>query len=368
MIRLLTGLPGSGKSLRTMWYIEAYLKEGRPVYVAGIDGICMPAVMPLEDPNGWEDLPHGSVIVVDEVQKLWPSRRGAEPIPPVRALSEHRHHGKDFVIVTQHPTMIDSYVRRLVGHHEHLVRKFGLAASHVFAWNEVQDDVQGTSARELSEDSLWAYPKHLYAYYKSATLHTVKRRVPKALYMVAFAGLVIPLLAWASYSTISGWTDNEQDAPPEAESVGLPTLSASGAAPARSADTPLDYATRFLPRVRNVPWSAPAYDEFKVQDYPRAHCIIVGDQRVEAITCNCYTQQGTPMDIEDRVCVGIARNGYWDPFKAPMQSKQDNEASTYQAVPVPEPVPVASGITGWDRSLQRSGIPDDAIRADSLSR
>lgn len=363
MIHLLTGLPGSGKSLRTVHYIDGFLKEGRPVYVSGVDGIAMPGVMPLDNPNDWEALPDGSVIVVDEAQKLWPSRRGAEPIPPVRALSEHRHQGKDFVLVTQHPAMLDSYVRRLVGRHEHLVRKFGLAAAQIYSWNEVQDDPAQPSVRDLAEETLWSYPKHLFGYYKSATMHTVKRRVPKSLVVIAAAAVLIPALAWSAYSTITGWTEEptEPEAPAEAGSVGLPTLPALGA---RGAEAPpaLDYAALYTPRIQGVPWSAPAYDRFEVQDYPRPHCIIGGDQRKERITCRCYTQQVTPMEMDDRACILIARYGAWDPRRAPLDSREDT-TSAQEPPPWEEgarepPVGLGDGI---DRSLQKPYTPPDFL-------
>lgn len=363
MIHLISGLPGSGKSLRTVWYIHQFLKDGRPVYAFGVDGLNVPGVMPCDDPNAWESLPDGAVIVIDEAQKVWPSRRGAEPIPPVRALSEHRHQGKDFILITQHPAMLDSYVRRLVGRHEHLVRKFGIAAAQVFSWNEVQDDPQQSSARELAEESLWSYPKDLFGQYKSATLHTVKRRVPKALIVVVAALLAIPAMGYAAYSIIGSWSDPSANAAPEADSAGLPALSADG--PGRAADPPesdvIDYAALYTPRIPGVAWSAPAYDGFEVQDYPRPHCIIVGDQRVERIRCRCYTQQATPMDVEDRMCVTMARHGVWDPRRRPLEAAEPNDQPDHSVQPLEVQV---SGIRGWDRSIDTAGIPEQFSRTN----
>jgi zona occludens toxin len=363
MIHLITGLPGSGKSLRTVHYIHQFVQEGRPVYACGVDGLNVPGVMPLDNPNDWEQFPDGSVFIIDEAQKVWPSRRGAEPIPPVRALSEHRHHGMDFVLITQHPAMIDSYVRRLVGRHEHLVRKFNMQAATVFCWNEVQDDPSQNSARELAEEALWAYPKHLYSLYKSATIHTMKRRIPKALIVIAAAAILIPALAWSAYSTITGWSEEPEQAAPEADSPGLPGLSAQ-AAPAAEAAPLLDYVALYRPRIPGVMWSAPAYDGFEVKDYPRPHCIIAGDQRVERITCTCYTQQVTPMEMPDRMCIAIARNGVWDPRRPPMESRP-SEASRAGDEPPPlqeqealSPVGMGAGI---DRSVQQTYTPPDFL-------
>lgn len=365
MIHLISGLPGSGKSLRTVWYIREFLKEGRPVYAFGVDGLNVPGVMECDDPNGWEQLPDGSVIVIDEAQKVWPSRRGAEPIPPVRALSEHRHQGKDFVLITQHPAMLDSYVRRLVGRHEHLVRKFGIQAAQVFSWNEVQDDPSQSSARELAEESLWAYPKDLFGQYKSATLHTVKRRVPKALILLVAALVAIPAMGAMAYSVISGWSEPPAaEAAPEADSAGLPALSADG--PQRSGEQPrhlsaVDYAELHTPRIPGVPWSAPVYDRFEVQDYPRPHCIIVGHMERDGLTCRCYTQQVTPMDVPAAMCFRMARHGVWDPRRGPLEEPEGRDPA--QHMQEPQPVNV-TGIRGWDRSIDAPGIPEQFSRTN----
>lgn len=364
MIHLLTGLPGSGKSLRTVFYIHKFLQEGRPVYAAGVDELIVPGVQPLDDPNDWQSLPDGSVIIVDEAQKLWPSRRGAEPIPPVRALSEHRHQGKDFVLVTQHPAMLDSYVRRLVGRHEHLVRKFGVGAAQIYSWNEVQDDPSQNSARALAEESLWAYPKHLFGSYKSATLHTVKRRIPKSFYVIAGAALLIPALAFGAYAIITGWTEQPTEEPPaeatEAAGFGLPNPAAE--APAADAPSPLlDYFDLHRPRIPGVAWSAPIYDAFPVQDYPRPHCIIAGDQRVERIRCTCYTQQVTPMAMPDAMCIAIARHGVWDPRRVPFTSSPDEEPQ-HHAIHRQAEGTVSQGIGGdIDRSIAPVYVPPDFI-------
>ena len=361
MIHLLTGLPGSGKSLRTVFYIAKFLEEGRPVYACGVDGLNVPGVEPLDDPNDWESLPDGSVIVVDEVQKRWPSRRGAEPIPPVRALSEHRHQGKDFVLVTQHPAMVDSYVRRLVGRHEHLVRKFGVGAAQIYSWNEVQDDPSQNTARELAEETLWAYPKHLFGMYKSATLHTVKRRIPKSFYVIAAAALLIPALAIAAYTTITGWSEPEPEEATEEAAFGLPKP-ASEAAPVATQSPLMEYAALYEPRIPGVMWSAPAYDGFEVQDYPRPHCIIAGDQSIERITCTCYTQQVTPMPMPDRMCIAIARNGVWDPRRPPMESRgevaQEQEPPPWEEGAREPPVGIGAGI---DRSTLQTYTPPDFL-------
>ncbi len=351
-IKLITGLPGSGKSLRTVQAIEAFLKEGRPVFAKNVYGLNLPGVMELDDPNQWEALPHGAVIVIDEAHKVWPSSR-AEPIPPVVALREHRHHGKDFVLVTQFPAFLNVNVRRLAQPHEHLVRKFGMEASTIYAWNEGQTDVESPSVRELAEESLWLFPKHLYGKYESATIHTVKRRVPKAFYAIAAAALLIPALAYSAYTTITGWTDDAEEQAQEPEQAdGLSLLSPSAdTGPDAGPQGPDPNLTKWIPRVPHVAWSAPAYDGFEVQDYPRPHCVIVGDQRIERITCRCYTQQVTPMEMPDTMCISIARYGTWDPRRAAFQQREESEQRTVSENDQGGIDRAPVGIGGFDRAV-----------------
>ena len=318
MLHLITGLPGAGKSLRMMSLAKKALDESRPVYVHGIDDISLPNIVQLDDPTKWQDAPDGALFVFDEIQKAWPTRRTAEPPEYIRALSEHRHRGFDFIIGTQHPTMIDAYVRKLVGKHEHLLRKFGMQASTVFHWSEVQDDPQKDGARNMAEESIWAFPKDMYQFYKSATLHTVKRRIPKALLFIIAAALALPVLGYFVYTSVGNITaSTDHNALPDS---GLPERAAP-----MSDKTKLrvEYQQKFEPRIADVPWSAPAYDEFQVKDYPRPYCVISGDSTdKENSKCTCYTQQATRLSIGDFACRNYVNNGVFDPYKEPHQSSQ----------------------------------------------
>ncbi len=105
MIYLVTGVPGAGKTLMSILWLEGWLAEGRPCY-ANISGLSMPGVE--KAPEDWRDAPEGSVWVYDEVQQLWPStgRAGQADREDIRALETHRHTGHDIVIATQHPTLV----------------------------------------------------------------------------------------------------------------------------------------------------------------------------------------------------------------------------------------------------------------------
>ena len=66
MLTLITGVPGSGKSLRAVYELKKALDAGRPCY-SDIEGLNMPGVLPA--PDDWRTTPEGSFIVYDEAQK-----------------------------------------------------------------------------------------------------------------------------------------------------------------------------------------------------------------------------------------------------------------------------------------------------------
>ncbi|MGL4565407.1 zonular occludens toxin domain-containing protein [Aeromonas veronii] len=86
MITLITGRPGSGKTLLAVEMIRdnANGERIRPLF-ANIDGLAYDRLrcFPLEDPTTWPDLPAGSIVVIDECQKLMPP---APAVPECRTM------------------------------------------------------------------------------------------------------------------------------------------------------------------------------------------------------------------------------------------------------------------------------------------
>ncbi|KLC38144.1 zonular occludens toxin, partial [Xanthomonas perforans] len=124
-ISLLTGLPGSGKSLRIIQAIRYLMDKGAHVYVCNIDGISVPGTTPWADPHKWQGLPAGCILFVDEAQHFFPARRGGDPVETIKSMSTIRHDGVRLVLATQQPNYLDTYLRGLVGYHEHLLRQSG---------------------------------------------------------------------------------------------------------------------------------------------------------------------------------------------------------------------------------------------------
>ncbi|HEY0563837.1 MAG TPA: zonular occludens toxin domain-containing protein, partial [Methylophilus sp.] len=130
-INLITGLPGHGKGVYSLDTVEKLrIKSNRPVYYHNIKDLNL-QWHALDDPKKWIDCPEGSIIVLDEAWQTFPLRPNAQTPPEyVSRLATHRHHGFDIYIITQQPTQLDSFVRKLVDTHYHIVRKFGSQAAN----------------------------------------------------------------------------------------------------------------------------------------------------------------------------------------------------------------------------------------------
>jgi len=334
MIRFITGLPGAGKSLRLVQVIEAFLAEGRNVYVSGLDGLQEFGWQSLPDPRNWQDLPDGSVLIVDECQKWFPTRRTAEPPEFVRSLSEHRHHGLDFVLATQHPTMVDKYVRTLCGQHEHVIRQFGMQASRIITWTECQEDPQSLATRQRGTEALWKYPAENFPLYKSATMHTVKTRIPLRLKLIPLLVVAAIGLLWYGVNSIIALAHGGKpttSAAVGAASGSVPVAAASsGSAKAPRYANAAEYVKAQVPRVAGMPWSAPLFDDRQPVSQPDIYCIQIEGKDDEPRRCQCYSEQVTRMAMPLDRCLDIARNGVYNPFRQPAGSQQQQQSQPGQ--------------------------------------
>jgi len=114
-------------------------------------------------------------------------------------LGRHRYLGLDFILISQHPALIDLYVRWLVDRHVHTVRKFGAQWVERWSWAEVQPDpASRMSQRSVERKTRHRFSKAATQAYTSAELHTVKRRIPPFLMIGAAPVVIVPLLGWAA--------------------------------------------------------------------------------------------------------------------------------------------------------------------------
>lgn len=339
MITLLTGLPGNGKTLRALSMIkELSEKENRPVFYAGIKDLMLPWTE--IDATKWFECPTGAIIVIDECQTVFrPRSIGKEPPDYVAKLETHRHQGIDIFLITQHPLLADSAIRRLVGRHLHLIRIFGTQAATIHEWASCRDNCDKPAGRTDSIKTKWIYDKKAFEYYKSAELHTVKRNIPKRIYFFILA----PVLLIAAVLYIKHFTQKQTEKGATAEqSTGIkpaPIAANSGALKKASYRDALEDAKQYVyedtPRVEGLPHTAPKYDELtKPVEVPvPAGCVVSQSQG-----CKCFTQQATPIKMPEAICLDIVKHGFFEDFERSKRQKNDKteQQQIAQAAPVEE--------------------------------
>lgn len=199
-ITLLTAVPGGGKTAYAVQnVILKAFREKKIIYTCGIPKLKIPTIeLTYDQLRQWNesklndrDLPelinieHNSIIVVDEVQKLWPAM-GSKTTQDISDLSVHRHFGLTFFLITQSPQLINRYVLKLVEKHLHIRSTW--AGRKLYEWSEYCNNPTAKSNRDLAVQSPYKLPKHVFKLYHSATAHVkTTKRLPAALFVLIIA-------------------------------------------------------------------------------------------------------------------------------------------------------------------------------------
>lgn len=343
MISLHTGLPGSGKTLFLLtWIKDRAEREGRPVFYHGINQLTLPWT--LINPKEWMECPHGAIIVIDECQDTFPAvANGAKREEFIMQLAKHRHKGFDIVLVTPNVGLVDSFVRKLVNQHYHSVRKFGFERSSIYEWDKAQPIPEGATAQKLAVTTLrWKFNKEAYNWYKSAEAHTMKRRVPMKIILVA---LFVIAMVGVGYWSLTRYQSRVSDVPGQTSDAAAGLAPGSVAAGGASAPfDPVADATNFVqratPRVAGLAFTAPKYDKItEPTSVPvPAMCVQIGSVRDDKPTdCRCYSQQATKLDVPFNMCIEFARNGFFREFDPDndkrVQDRSEASVSALSRVP-----------------------------------
>ncbi|MEE4652642.1 zonular occludens toxin domain-containing protein [Pseudomonas alliivorans] len=368
MLFLRTGLPGSGKTLNTIKEIDLehaadpnnpllrLHKDAdnpelppRTIYYHGIPELKIDQLksnwVEWETPDLWYMLPDGCVIVIDEAQGTFGTDiRGR--VDKVTRFEKHRHHGWDVHIITQHPSLICSPVRKLVGKHINFIRPYGRTKG-IFRheYEMCIDRPENRSNFKMAQESKIEFDKHYFGLYKSSTVHTHKKVTPSYYKVIPLliAAVILPiaLLAggfWyvmksktAESDALMHSTTESQSPEPRTKPPGS-VSSASGGSTGRAVQPVQEYVQQFTPRIADVESSAPRYDEAnKARDFPRPTCMASTDVRTliaaksrglnkgtfngEETVCQCYSQQATRMTTSFDFCMSVVQNGYFDDTK-----------------------------------------------------
>jgi zona occludens toxin len=321
-ITIVTGLPGSGKTLLT---IDKLLRpligavekrkdhDGnvelihRKIYT-NIDRLVLehesieagPVWEKVKDE--WRQLPGndrglhnwhqwaapGSVIIWDEVQRPWPPRPNGSPVPPdISALETHRHMGVDFIVMTQKPMLVDRNVLELADRHLHIRRMSTLGIAIVYEWDGVS---RSLTYKSCLAKKPYRYNKKIFELYHSADLHTKQRRtLPTVLWALVFAGVAGAWLFPKAYGRITSLGDPNRG---KVAAAG-PAKAASAAASAPLVPLPLVPALPALPA--SMPALTPTYTKVEYSGCMVARSI-----------CRCFDNQGHSLERKADECMASA--------------------------------------------------------------
>jgi len=322
VITLITGAPGAGKTLLAVSdFLTQAEQDGRTIIADGIPDLAIvhqpaPAVPDwttiVEDASSQDgkkllfSFPQGSLVVIDEAQRVYRLRAVGSKVPPeVAAFETHRHQGLDFLILTQHPNLIDSNVRKLVGRHLH-IRDLGILGRKVYEWPELGDP---NKFRTAPIQRKYPMRKQAFSLYKSASLHVKPQRgIPKGLLVVA---LCVPLLlagSWLAYRSIQSKIE-----PPPVKAAATAVVVQPSVASGPSVVDRSEMLVEFSPRVPGRPETAPAFDSLRqVKLMPVvAGCIQTKNR------CTCQTQTGHDAGLDRMQCEQWIKNPPFDPYREP---------------------------------------------------
>lgn len=357
MLHLITGTNGAGKTLNTLkWVRERSLKENRPVCHNGrfspVAGGELSTWKQIEFKD-WQNEPDGTIFVIDECHNDLPTRGASASVPDeVRMLAEHRRRGMDFYLITQHPQNVDNFVRRLIGSpgwHRHLKRTFGADLVSCIEWDAVNPNCEKPGSGKSGTVTMVPFPKEVYSWYTSASLHTGKKKIPRAVWIAVASLIIAPALI---YFAVSGVYSNVKKDRPDAQSKSSAASTVRPAAESRVL-TAAEYVDARTPRIPGFPHTAPAYDAVTQPieaPYPAA-CVSMGKR------CDCYTQQATLMQVDAESCLQIVKRGYFVDFKFRELSRPVERSNPPAHTPVNNPQPITVVVQNDHQS--KNVAPDD---------
>lgn len=288
----------------------------------------------------WRKTPQGSYFVIDEAQLIpifSDEAKGIDPI--VKDLTIHRHKGYDFLFITQEPSFVHKYIRKLASLHIHLVNIFGWEQSMKMEWSVVQDSPNAIKSIARAENlSRWRFPRHVYNLYKSTTINTRVKRMPKKLVIFAvlavlFIALSIfllfhgaaknPLVSAVSGKPIPVQTQGTKKNEPTTQSANQPNSNQQSASePQAASEVQAQNEGSASSSVGNssVP-NQPPYDPADPFAFQPVTTPSVVNTRVFSgcvctkKACTAYDQQGTKIDgVDKKLCKQLIKDSSSRPF------------------------------------------------------
>lgn len=332
-LNLITGKPGSYKSAYVM-DLALNSDKSRPIFFCnfkdlridklkehGLDARLMNS---FED---WISCPDGSLIFIDEIQEFTrhvQTKAKTEELPEhFTLLEKHRHRGIDIFIVTQHPMFIHTHLRRLLEKHTHMQRAIGLPYSNMRQWHNVcnePEDAKNATIQNGCTVEIYRPNKQVFQFYTSTVKDTHKFKVPKKL-LTYLSLILIGLLVSAYFaqgfvskyilgggSSDSVSTDSPSESAPPATSIAATDSKFYASSNSNKKIDPNE-GLIFDP---SNPTDYKPVDYRPPVDFPRVKGVIIWDGK-----CHAYSQQGTPMEVSQKVCMQYFNNRQFDYLKDP---------------------------------------------------
>lgn len=300
MLTLITGTPGSGKTLYAVWEIARHIPGSkveadryeidRKLFSNIRDLIVDHTFINADNLNEWQTWAKpGEYIIYDEVQEVWRPRGLGSKVPEcIQALETHRHMGVDIALVTQHPMLVDPNIRRLVNRHLH-IRRVAAILSIIYEWDHCANPGQ---TKTCISTKFWWFPKRAYGLYKSAQVHTkTTAKFPK------IAWLGVAALAAVAYLSPNVYAIIKNGGSQAAKSKEVSHVAQQQPSPAPGYQGASSMSVPAAPRSaasESVSDSGP--DGVSVESDPVSGCVASG------AVCKCYTASGKSVEPDLGAC------------------------------------------------------------------
>lgn len=326
MIILITGTPGSGKTLFAVSKILGWAKENKREIFADIDGLSIDGIE--KSPEDWRETPDGSIVVYDEAQQhaRFAATRGQRSQDEiVQAMEVHRHTGHDIVFITQSSKFLHNHILDLVGEHYHLHRPYGASLATVYYWRRAVRNPASQTQKALCENEfLFKYPKDLFKVYKSSNEHNVKFKLPKKLWMIIAAIIIMSIFVYKitfsdnTQNFINGKTSTQTAKPTTVDNPLNPDAKTTEQAKPANTDQLPQATGQDLNRNTNIVSynpNKPFDTDYSNYQYQAAQAPQLSGCMQLKNKCSCYTQQGSKLDVSIADCKKVINDGMpFNPF------------------------------------------------------
>lgn len=233
-ITLITGIPGSGKTLFAVNELKKFIEENNKsddpcnIY-CDITGLKISDIPP--PPLDWRETPPKSLLIYDEAQfhEEFKARRGLSPYKQIEELTIHRKTAHKIWFITQDPSRLHRDILAMVEIHYHLERPYGAKLATIYQYRGAETKPSGISVKQRAENKrLFNYDKRLYELYESSQVDDgIKFRLPKELTIWCILAVIVGVYFYTQvtsdgtkkYLDMAKGEQVEKEPPPQEQST-----------------------------------------------------------------------------------------------------------------------------------------------------